>query len=188
MFELNLLNLKRKLITTKTPGGIKIAGFNPVGDMELICKAAKALVRQIKKAQIACDIILTTELKGIPIAQEVARLLKIDYVALRKEAKCYMGDVTKLNSESITSGKNCFYISKLEKDKLESKNVIFVDDVFSTGSTFEVILKFSVILNFQLQACAVILKEDSLGWEKEHSSPFLYNNINVFYCGFLPLQ
>lgn len=116
MFELNLLNLKRKLITTKTPGGIKIAGFNPVGDMELICKAAKALVRQIKKAQIACDIILTTELKGIPIAQEVARLLKIDYVALRKEAKCYMGDVTKLNSESITSGKNCFYISKLEKD------------------------------------------------------------------------
>lgn len=188
MFELNLLNLKRKLIITKTPGGINIAGFNPVGDMKLLQVCAKHLAKQIKEHGISCDFVLTTEFKGLPIAQEVARLLKKDYICLRKEAKCYMGEVTSLNSESITSGKSCYFISGLEKDKLQNKNVIFVDDVFSTGSTFEAIAKFSSILNFNLNACAVILKEDFLGWEKTHTSPFMFNSVPVFYCGFLPLQ
>ncbi len=84
-YRLNVLGLKRDLPILKSPSGIYIAGFNPVGDMELICKAGEELARKIVDNDIEFDVILTTELKGLPIAQEVARKLKCDYVCLRKE-------------------------------------------------------------------------------------------------------
>ena len=39
-YELNILGLKRQLPILKTPSGIYIAGFNLVGDMELLKKRA----------------------------------------------------------------------------------------------------------------------------------------------------
>lgn len=188
IYNLNVLGCKRKLLIATTPNGIKIAGFNPVGDMNLLKICAKNLVKQIKEKKIKCDIILTTEFKGLPIAQEVARKLNKDYICLRKEPKCYMGNTTSLKSKSITSGESCYYISQIEKDKINDKNVVFIDDVFSTGSTFDAIINFSNQINFNLNACAVILKEDFIDWNKNNKSPFIYKNIPVFYCGFLPLQ
>lgn len=188
MFKLKFLGLERDLIVVTAPSGTKIAGFNPVGDMELLTKSAEYLVQQIKSNNIKCDIILTTEFKGLPIAQEVARVLGVDYVCLRKEAKCYMGEAVAISSESITSGKSQYYISQIEREKLFKKDVVFVDDVFSTGSTFNTIIKFSQMLNFNLNGCCAILKEDLPDWENKNKNMMYYNEIPVFYCGFLPLQ
>ena len=87
-FELNVLGLTRELPILPTPSGLMIAGFNPVGDIPLLIEAGKDLARQIREGGNKCDVILTTELKGLPIAQEVARELGVDYVCLRKEKKC----------------------------------------------------------------------------------------------------
>ena len=169
-----------------TPSGVKIAGFNCVGDTEIINKSASELLNQIESQKIDFDIILTTELKGIPIAQEIARLTNLNYVCLRKQPKCYMLEPQKITSESITSGKTEFYVSKNELEMLSNKKVIFVDDVFSTGSTFKGMLNFSKQANFNIVAGAFILKEVS---KSDINSPltFEFEGVKILTCGILPL-
>lgn len=182
-YNLKVLGINRELPILKTLSGIKIAGFNPVGDMELLIKAGKYLAKQVKKNKIKYDVILTTELKGLPIAQEVARNLKCDYVCLRKEVKCYMLEPTKTDGESITSGKTSYYVSKPDLNKLKNKKILFVDDVFSTGSTFNNMLEFAKQEDFEIVSCLCILKE-----EKENTGiNFEYKGTPVYCCEFLPL-
>ncbi len=187
-FNLEVLGLNRKLPVLPTPSGMLIAGFNPVGDMELLKRAGEDLARQINESGNKCDIILTTELKGLPVAQEVARVLGVDYVCLRKELKCYMANARQTEGESITSGKTNYFISEDDENKLIGKNVVFVDDVFSTGSTFKSISNYAEKTGFKLTCSATILKEDKLDNIGKIKSGFLFNGIPNYFCGFLPLQ
>ena len=182
-YKLNVLGLERNLPILKAPSGIYIAGFNPVGDMELLTRAGEYLANQVKESNIEFDIILTTELKGVPIAQEVARNLKCDYVCLRKDCKCYMLNPKHTSGESITSGNSDYYISELDLAKLINKKVLFVDDVFSTGSTFKNMIAFAKNENFEITGCLSILKEDINKGELN----FKFDNISVVCCEFLPL-
>ena len=59
-YVLKFLDIERRLPLAKTPGGVTIAGFNPVGDMEVLEKSALDLARQLKDSGTKCDIILTT--------------------------------------------------------------------------------------------------------------------------------
>lgn len=179
---LHLLGLTRKLPILKTPSGIYIAGFNPVGDTELLMRSGETLANLAKSSSVKADVVLTTELKGVPIAQEVARALKLDYVALRKDAKCYMLNPHQTNGSSITSGKTNYFISEPDLGKLKGKNVLFVDDVFSTGSTFKSMLDFAEKENFNIVAGLSILKEGG-----EANLSFKFNNVPIFSCGYLPL-
>lgn len=183
-YELNILGLKRQLPILKTPSGINIAGFNLVGDMELLKKAGKFLSYQTITKDIKYDIILTTELKGLPIAQEVARYLNCDYVYLRKSKKCYMLNPISIAGESITSGKSEYYVSQTEYEKLKNKNVLFVDDVYSTGSTFKFMKNFSKQAGFKITGCLSVLKE---GKKNDDNLNFNAEDTPVICCGFLPL-
>ena len=185
-YKLDFLGLERNLPILPTPSGVNIAGFNSVGDTELLKKSGEFLINVLKENKIEFDVVLTTELKGIPIAQEVARLTNTDYVCLRKQEKCYMLEPKKIFSESITSGKTEFYVSTTEFDKLENKKVIFVDDVFSTGATFNGILSFFKNTNINIVAGAFILKEVP---KSDTNSPLNFNfqEKPVFSCGILPL-
>ena len=87
-----------------------------------------------------------------------------------------------IGGESITSGKSDYYISQLDIEKIKNKNVLFVDDVFSTGATFENMIKFSCDEHFKIVAGLAILKEG-----KNDNAEFEYNGIKVYCCGFLPL-
>ncbi len=187
-YILNILGERRYLPIVIAPSGVKIAGFNPVGDMKILTKSANDLTQKMKKYDINCDVILTTELKGLPIAQQVAYNLNCDYVCLRKEHKCYMANSVKIDSESITSGKSEYYITELDRIKLKKKNVVFVDDVFSTGSTFNTILNMSKKFNFNLTCGLCILKEDIEENKDDESDFFVYKEKKIFYSGFLPLQ
>ena len=185
-YKLNFLGLERELPILPAPSGINIAGFNSVGDMELLSKAAEHLINEIKSEKIEFDVILTTELKGIPISQEVARLVKKDYVCLRKAKKCYMLDPISVTSESITSGKVEYFVSSLEFEKLKGKKVLFVDDVFSTGATFKNIINFSEKSGFDIVAGAFILKEVPKNAVDEPLN-FDFNGTKVLCCAPLPL-
>jgi len=182
-YKLKIFDIERELPVLKTPSGIYIAGFNPVGDMELLIKAGDYLAKQIITEKIDFDIILTTELKGVPIAQEVARNLSCNYVCLRKSPKCYMLEPKHTSGASITSGNTDYYVSSIDLDKLKNKKVLFVDDVFSTGSTFENMLEFAKREQFNIVAGLAILKEGKANSELN----FKYNNVSIFCCGFLPL-
>lgn len=181
-YNINVLGVKRELPILKSPSGVYIAGFNPVGDMELLSKAGKYLSTLILQENIRFDIVLTTELKGLPIAQEVARNLNCDYVCLRKHKKCYMLNPTHTNGGSITSEESDYFISELDLKKLKNKKVLFVDDVFSTGSTFKNMIEFAKNEKFNIVAGVSILREG-----KSNNTFFNFMNTPIYCCGFLPL-
>jgi len=112
----------------------------------------------------------------------------VDYVCLRKEKKCYMANPRQTEGESITSGKTNYFISEIDENKLVGKNVVFVDDVFSTGSTFKSITKYAERAGFKLTCSATILKEDKKENVGKIKSGFIFNDIPNYFCGFLPLQ
>ena len=184
-YKLKVLELERDLPILKAPSGINIAGFNLVGDMELLNKSGEFLAEKVRSHNIPYDIILTTEVKGIPVAQEIARNLGCDYVCLRKEKKCYMLNPISITSESITSGKSQYFLSETDLNKLINKNVIFVDDVLSTGGTLNNMLKFAKDYKFKINSSLFVLKEGIKG--KDEDLEFNYNDTRIICCQFLPL-
>lgn len=167
------------------PSGIDIAGFNIVGDMELIMASGQYLANKVKTSGIKYDVILTTELKGLPVAQEISRLLGVDYVCLRKNKKCYMLDPVSTRGSSITSGETEYFVSITEINKLKSKNVLFVDDVISTGSTLGSIFEFAKNQGFTITAGLGVLREGMAGLDDDIE--FELYNTKVICAGFLPL-
>lgn len=154
-------NIERKLPIVKK-GNIELAGFDSVGDTELINIASSKLGHRIQLLfEGKIDYIITTEVKGIPIAQGVCTYLNnIPYICLRKESKIYMGKTIEFKGESITSGKSSYFISEDNAEKLKGKNVVFVDDVYSTGSTMNLIEEICKKLGCNLICGAFILKEE----------------------------
>ncbi len=183
-YKLKIFDLERHLPILKTSSGLPIAGFNCVGDMELLIKSGEYLANKVITNNIIYDVILTTEVKGISIAQEVARNLKCDYVCLRKEVKCYMLNPKHTSGDSITSGKSDYYISQPDLNKLKNKRVLFVDDVFSTGKTFDSMINFAKNEDFEIVAGLAILKEEN---GDNTNIEFTYKGLDVYCCEFLPL-
>lgn len=183
-YELKLTdNIVRKLPIVTTGSGLKIAGFDSVGDTDLLTYAATELMFQIKSK---VDYIITTEVKGIPIAQELARLFGINYICLRKQYKVYMGNYIEFEGSSVTSGISNYFISRDQANVLYGKNVLFVDDVYSTGSTMTLIETVCDYLQANLIGGAFILKEQSSN--DIYNKSFKHNNIDCYSVAMLPLM
>ena len=57
---------------------------------------------------------------------------------LRKQYRSYMGDALEVETMSITTGKpQTLYLDEKDRELLDGKRVVLVDDVISTGSTLE---------------------------------------------------
>jgi len=178
-YTLNILGLARQLPIMKLPVGISIAGFNPLGDTELMTKVCTDLSAKIAAKNTKFDVVVTTECKGIPFAHQLAQDANVDYVVFRKEPKIYLGNTVSFSGGSITSGKAEFFISKTDAMKLMDRNVLFVDDVFSTGRTFFGVSQFLTTLGAKVTGIAVALTEGED--HKEH------NGVPIFASGFIPL-
>ncbi len=102
------------------------------GNVEVTVAAAKALLERAPE----CDVLVTAESKGIPLAYEMSRQSGIPYVVLRKEPKLYMIDVIKTTVDSITTDHiQTLCIGGVEADLIRGKRVLIVDDVISTGGS-----------------------------------------------------
>lgn len=157
---------------------VAIVGFDYIGDTQLIQCAAENLYyglasKETKISYLDIDYVITTATKGIPLAQELARRWMVPYICVRKESKVYMDTQVEFTGSSITSGRNKYYISKKEFEALKGKRVIFVDDVFSTGATFETVMKICKSADCKLMWGLFILFENS-GKIKPQKSSYNY--------------
>ena len=131
--SMTIAGLERKLPICRVTDDLYIGAFVIFGDCELTTASAKAL---LEKAP-AYDYIITAESKGIPLAQEMARLNgDAKWMLARKGVKLYMQDVLCVEVKSITTAAvQKLYLDGNDAAMMRGKRVLIVDDVISTGES-----------------------------------------------------
>lgn len=136
VYSIEIAGIKRDLRLFEIKPGLRIAILNILGDTELVQASARALAKKLKG--IDHDILVTAEAKSIPLAHALSVKLKKPYVVLRKTYKPYMGDAIRAETLSITTGQpQLLILDEKDRDLIQNKKVIILDDVISTGSTLQ---------------------------------------------------
>lgn len=157
VYILEAAGLRRELPVIPIGEHLAIASFVLLGDSEMAVKAAEALAPLLPKA----DLILTAEAKGIPLVQELSRLLHMPrYVVARKTVKSYMHDEVKLEVKSITTDKvQTLVLDGKDAEFIRGKRILLVDDVISTGESLVALEKLAEAAGASVAAKAAILAE-----------------------------
>lgn len=156
-YRLTIAGIERELPVVEVAPGLAIASFVILGDAELVEKTAPELVRRLPSVQY----LVSAEAKGIPLAQEMSRLLGLKrYVVARKSVKPYMVDPLVTEVVSITTQKKqtlCF--DGKDAALIKGKRVAIVDDVISTGASLEAVEHLVTAAGGIVAARAAILAE-----------------------------
>lgn len=134
--ELKIAGCTRQLPIMNLSETEAIAAFVMLGDVELTESCAKALLPKVPKET---EIIVTAETKGIPLAEELTRLLGLKwFVTARKSVKAYMENPLCVEDLSITTkGKQKLYIMQEDVERVKGKKVLLLDDVISKGGSMK---------------------------------------------------
>ncbi len=135
-YPVEVAGIRRELRLFEIKPGLRIAILNILGDTELVQACAKELARRL--AGIDYDVLVTAEAKSIPLAHALAVETGKPYVILRKTYKPYMGDAIRAETLSITTGEpQILILDEKDRQLMQGKKVVILDDVISTGSTLQ---------------------------------------------------
>ena len=135
-YAVEIAGLKRDLRLFEIKPGLKIAILNILGDTELVQACGKELSIKLKDTDY--DVLVTAEAKSIPLAHALSDETKKPYVVLRKSYKPYMGDALQAETLSITTGQpQTLILDEKDRELMQGKKVVILDDVISTGSTLQ---------------------------------------------------
>ncbi|MDD5823377.1 MAG: phosphoribosyltransferase family protein [Firmicutes bacterium] len=156
-YKMTIAGLERSLPLCKVSDDLYIAGFIMFNDVEITVACAEEMLKLAPEF----DVIVTAESKGIPLAYEMARQAgNKPYIVARKGEKLYMQDVVKVNVNSITTDhEQILCLGKDERDQIEGKRVLIVDDVISTGESLAAIEKLVNAVNGNIVAKMAVLAE-----------------------------
>ena len=152
-----IAGLKRELPICRVTDDLYIGAFVIFGDCELTTACAKEL---LEKAP-AYDYIITAESKGIPLAQEMARLNgDAKWMLARKGVKLYMQDVLCVEVKSITtSAVQKLYLDGNDAAMMKGKRVLIVDDVISTCEILNALEELVLAAGAEIAGKMTILAE-----------------------------
>ena len=135
-YKMTIAGVDKTLPLCKINDELYIAGFVMFNDVEITVACAEALLKQAPDF----DVLVTAESKGIPLTYEMARQSGKPYIVARKGAKLYMRDVVKVEVNSITTDHvQTLCLGRDEREVINGKRVLIVDDVISTGDSLAAI-------------------------------------------------
>jgi len=156
-YEVRVGEVVRHLRLFEVAPGVRIAILNILGDTELVVEAAKSLAVRIPAD---ADVLITPEVKSIPLAHQLAVETGLPYVVARKECKLYMGEAISEKVVSITTGRpQTLWLDEKDLPLLRGKNVVIVDDVISTGGTLAGLRKLIAKASGNVVAEAAVFTE-----------------------------
>ncbi|RME82118.1 MAG: adenine phosphoribosyltransferase [Caldilineae bacterium] len=164
-YRVNLAGVERDLPRVEIAPGVVIAILNILGDTELTESVAAALVQKLPPE---AEVLVTPEAKSIPLCYAMSVKSGLTYAVLRKSCKPYMTGAISAEVVSITTGKpQTLWLDGRDIAKVRDRNVVFVDDVISTGSTLKGATTLLEQAGARVIASAAILTEgDNPEWEK----------------------
>ncbi|MBR3842787.1 MAG: adenine phosphoribosyltransferase [Christensenellaceae bacterium] len=134
-YEMKIAGVTRQLPIVRISDQLEIASFVILGDCELVLNAAQELMKVLPEV----DVLITAEAKGIPLVQELSRLMNMKrYYVARKSIKPYMTNPFVTEVYSITTQKKqILCLEEEEAEGIRGKKVLIVDDVISTGESLK---------------------------------------------------
>lgn len=133
-YPVDIAGVHRELRLFEVAPGVRIAILNILGDTEFVQACASALAEKLQSYEY--DILVTAEAKSIPLAHALSLETRKPYVILRKVYKPYMGVALLAETNSITTGNpQTLYLDEKDRDLMNGKKAVLLDDVISTGST-----------------------------------------------------
>lgn len=166
-YAVNIAGLERELEKFEVAPGVTIAILNILGDVELVQTASKGLTEKL--APYKGDVLITAEAKSIPLIYQLAVDMNLPYIVLRKKYKSYMGDAIKATTHSITTGdEQTLWLDEKDRNLVNNKRIILVDDVISTGSTLEAMKSLIDQTSGEIVAQAAIFTEGNDDGKWEH--------------------
>jgi adenine phosphoribosyltransferase len=135
-YPVEVAGVQRNLRLFEVAPGLRIAILNILGDTELVQACAKELAKRLKDLDF--DLFMTAEAKSIPLAYALSAEMNKPYIVLRKSYKPYMGDAIQTETLSITTGQpQTLILDEKDREVIQGKKVVVLDDVISTGSTLQ---------------------------------------------------
>ena len=114
-------------------GPVAVALLNLLGDTRLTEAAADALAARVPAG---VEVLVTPEVKAVPLAHALSVRTGLPYVVVRKTRKPYMVGAVERTVRSITTGApQDLVVDGADIRRLSGKRVAIVDDVVSTGGT-----------------------------------------------------
>jgi adenine phosphoribosyltransferase len=157
--------LEREFPLFEVAPGVRIAIFNMLGDTEVVQVASRALALRLPAGT---EVLLTPEVKSIPLAYQLSVETGLPYVVARKTCKVYMGNALCEEVHSITTGaKQTLWLDEKDLTLLKGRSVVIVDDVISTGSTLQGLRRLVESAGGEVVAEAAVFTEgnDPAKWE-----------------------
>ena len=131
-YTLKVAGLTRQLPLCAVNDKLDIAAFVMFSDVEMTIACARELAKKIPP----CDVLITAESKGIPLAYEMSRQMGIPYIVARKSVKVYTRNPIEVTVHSITTQhEQKLYLGQDEVDMMRGRRIVVVDDVITTGAT-----------------------------------------------------
>jgi adenine phosphoribosyltransferase len=158
-YTLKLCGLTRKLPLEAISKNTRIAGFNVLGDVELVEKVSRALADKLRG--IKFDYLVGPEVKVVPLIHEMAKKLeKKRYVICRKSIKPDMVLPVILKPlPYFPKHVKPLVIDGADRDLLTGKRVVIVDDVVSTGVTLRMVKKLMEMIGAQVVATVAVIRQ-----------------------------
>lgn len=156
-YDLEVAGTVRTLPLIQVAPDTWIAYYYSLGDTEVIDRAARILAPKLKD----CDLFVTTETKGIPLAHAIATYLGLKpYVVCRKGIKPFMLSPLVVRYKPITARtEEELYLDGRDAMKLKGKRVGIIDDIISTGETLQAMVELVRQAGGEVVAKATLLLE-----------------------------
>ena len=132
--------------------------FNP----QIIHKAAVILASSFINENVDC--VVTVETKGVPLAYEVAKLLNVKLVVVRRENKVTEGSTVSINYIS-GSTKKIQNMSLSKRALKKHSRCIFIDDFMKGGGTASGII--DLLKEFDSELCGIGILVDNIEMDKK---------------------
>lgn len=165
-YDLEIAGTIRTLPLIQVSPDTWIAYYYSLGDTEVIDRAARLLAPRMS----GCQIFVTTETKGIPLTHAIATYLGLKpYVVCRKEVRPFMLSPLMVRYKPITAKtEQELFIDGRDSKKLSGRKVGIVDDIVSTGETFQAMTELVRQAGGTVQNRAALLLEGDERADVEH--------------------
>lgn len=138
-------------------GAVSVALFNLLGDTALTESAADGLAARVPDG---IDVLVTPEVKALPLAHALSLRTGLPYVVVRKTEKPYMVGARRHTVLSITTGApQDLVIDGADMPRLRGRRVLIVDDVVSTGGTLNALTELLEDVGASVAATLAVFTE-----------------------------